>query len=353
MINKQIISRTILPRGFRLLGGRGLRAVVLLTLLCSTIQPLSAQNLFTRVDSFLTKYYRKVRYDTTYMARPQQKWVLIARFNLSGVSIMTEGVDQSALSPGSSSEGAHFKSRMKAQNKTTLTLGVGYQGIVLSLALNPARLAGKYRDYEFNLNCYRRNLGCDVIYSDAKNFTGWYDQEGMPRIEMPKGILHVQTLNLNGHYVFNHRRFSYPAAFSQSYIQHRSAGSFLLAASCMAQIARLETEQPLKMKVVNFGIGGGYGYNYVPRRGWLLHLSLLPTIIPYSYSSLTEGEVRKKDLYRFPEFIVTARSSVVYHWRNKFLGISMVYNYTNMGDKDDFAVYNSKWRLRTFFGLRI
>ncbi|MBR1788563.1 MAG: DUF4421 family protein [Bacteroidaceae bacterium] len=352
-MSRRITPTSILQRTLKLLRGRGLRAAMLLALMCGMIQPMSAQNIFTRVDSFLTKNYRKVRYDTTYMARPQRKWLLIARVNFSGASIMTEGIDDSALTPGSSSGGQHFKSRMKAKNKTTLSLGVGYQGIVLSLALNPAKLAGKYRDYEFNLNCYRRNLGCDVIYHDAKNFTGWYDQEGMPRINMPKGILRVQTLNLNGHYVFNHRRFSYPSAFSQSYIQHRSAGSFLLAASCMAQRATLDTEQKVKLKVVNVGIGGGYGYNYVPKKGWLLHASLLPTLIAYSYSSLTEGKERRKDLYRFPEFIVTARGSVVRHWGNKFLGISMVYNYTNMGDRDDFAVYNNKWRLRAFFGLRI
>ena len=51
----------------------------------------------------------------------------------------------------------------------------------------------------------------------------------MERIDLPEGILQVKTLNVNAFYVFNYRRFSYPAAFSQSYIQRRSAGSFLLA----------------------------------------------------------------------------------------------------------------------------
>lgn len=32
----------------------------------------------------------------------------------------------------------------------------------------------------------------------------------------------------NLYYIFNHRRFSYPAAYSQSTVQRRSAGSMLL-----------------------------------------------------------------------------------------------------------------------------
>lgn len=41
----------------------------------------------------------------------------------------------------------------------------------------------------------------------------------------------MQVLNLTGYYTFNHRRFSYPAAFTQSYIQRRSAGSWLAGIS--------------------------------------------------------------------------------------------------------------------------
>jgi hypothetical protein len=40
-------------------------------------------------------------------------------------------------------------------------------------------------------------------------------------------------------------------------------------------------------------------------------------------------------------------------WGNKFLGLSMVFNFTNIGDKDNLTVQNNKWRIRTFFGLRL
>ena len=305
--------------------------------------PVSAQSLLKRLDSVLTVNYHKIKYDTAYIMRPQDKWTVMARLNVSGALIETEGFDQ----------GQYYQSEMEANSKATLSLGVGYQGLTLSLALNPAKLMGKYNDYELNFNCYRRNFGFDVIYHDAKNFTGWYDQEGMDRIELPDGMLHVQTLNVNTYYAFNNRRFSYPAAFSQSYIQRRSAGSFLLAASGMWQRANLDWEQGLELKMTNIGIGAGYGYNYVPHQGWLLHISALPTFIVFSDASMTFGDEHMDMSYRFPEVIITGRGAVVRQWNKTFLGLTMVYNFTNIGNKDDFTIYNTKWRIRTFFGLRL
>ena len=303
----------------------------------------AAQNIFQRADSLLTRRYRKGGIDTAYISRPQTKWTLTARYNVSGAEIESEGMD----------EGYHFKSQIEADYKSTLSVGVSYLGFTLSMALNPAKLMGKYRDYEFNFNSYGRRFGFDVIYQEAKNFTGWYDRDDMQRIDLPPDLLSVKTLNVNAFYVFNSRRFSYPAAFSQSYIQRRSAGSFLLAASAMAQHATLHYEQPMELKMTNIGIGAGYGYNFVPSRRWLLHISALPTFIVYSNTSMTFDNNRVPLKYHFPEVIITGRGSAVYQWRNKFLGLSMVYNFTNIGHTDDLAIHNAKWRIRTFFGLRL
>ena len=322
---------------------RKLFAIVTPALMWAMTQPLSAQNIFQRIDSVLTENYRTVKYDTAYIVRPQTKWTVIARLNVSGATIETEGIDN----------GQYYQSEMEANSKATLSLGVGYQGFLLSLALNPAKLMGKYNDYELNFNCYRRSFGFDVIYHDAKNFTGWYDQEGMERVELPDGMLHVQTLNVNAYYAFNNRRFSYPAAFSQSYIQRRSAGSFLLAASGMGQRATLDWEEGQKLKMTNIGIGAGYGYNYVPHQGWLLHISALPTFIVYNNASMTFGGSQMDLKYHFPEVIITGRGAVVRQWGNKFLALTMVYNFTNIGNKNDFSIYNTKWRIRTIFGVRL
>lgn len=302
-----------------------------------------AQNIFHRVDSVLTLNYRKGDVDTAYITRPATKWTVTARMNVSGAKIEAEGIDQ----------GQHFKAEMEANRKATLSVGVSYLGLSLSASLNPAKMMGKYHDYELNFNSYGRRFGFDIIYQDAKNYTGWHDHEGMERITLPDGQLSVKTLNLNAFYVFNSRRFSYPAAFSQSYIQRRSAGSFLLAASGMGQRATLDWDQEMKLKMTNIALGAGYGYNYVPGKGWLLHISALPTFIVYSNTSMTFGDTRVPLHYHFPEVIITGRGAAVYQWNNKFFGISMVFNFTNIGHEETLAIHNIKWRIRTFFGVRL
>ena len=305
--------------------------------------PVGAQSIFRRIDSLLTVKYHKGDVDTAYIVRPRTKWTITARMNVSGAKIEAEGIDQ----------GQHFKAEMQANRKATLSLGVSYLGLSLSAALNPAKLMGKYHDFELNFNSYGRRFGFDIIYQDAKNFTGWHDHDGMERITLPDGVLSVKTLNLNAFYVFNSRRFSYPAAFSQSYIQRRSAGSLLLAVSGMGQQATLDWNQEMQLKMTNVSLGAGYGYNYVPGQGWLLHISALPTFIVYSNTSMTFGDTRVPLHYHFPEVIITGRGAVVRQWGNKFLGMSMLFNFTNIGHKESLTIHNIKWRVRTFFGLRL
>ena len=239
---------------------------ILAVFLLAISNNIDAQSILHRADSMLSLRYRKGGIDTAYITRPATKWTVTARMNVSGAKIEAEGIDQ----------GQHFKAEMQANRKATLSLGVSYLGLSLSASLNPAKLMGKYRDYELNFNSYGRRFGFDIIYQDAKNFTGWHDHDGMERITLPDGLLSVKTLNLNAFYVFNSRRFSYPAAFSQSYIQRRSASSFLLAASGQGQHATLEWDQEMQLKMTNISLGAGYGYNYVPSHGWLYTYLLCP-----------------------------------------------------------------------------
>ena len=150
-----------------------------------SIVPAEAQSNLHRIDSILTQNYLQEDVDTAYIMRPTTKWTVTARMNVSGAKIEAEGMENVQ----------HFKSEMEANRKATLSVGVSYLGFSLSAAINPAKLMGKYRDFELNFNSYGRRFGFDVIYQDAKNFTGWHDHDGMERIELPDGMLSVKTLN--------------------------------------------------------------------------------------------------------------------------------------------------------------
>jgi len=82
-------------------------AIMMLALMGDMTLPLSAQTIFQRIDSVPTVNYRKVKYDTAYLMRPQTKWTVLARINVSGATIETEGIDA----------GQHYQSKMEANSK--------------------------------------------------------------------------------------------------------------------------------------------------------------------------------------------------------------------------------------------
>ena len=77
------------------------------------------------IDSVLTTRYNRVDLDTNYVTRPQTKWTLIGRYNMSGTRIKTKGNDDSR----------HFESEFQANYKSTISASVSYMGLSLSLAL--------------------------------------------------------------------------------------------------------------------------------------------------------------------------------------------------------------------------
>jgi len=322
-------------------------SILMFTLFClGSFLQVKAQKAFRfvhRLDSLITKVNSTLDIDTNYVERPKNKWVIKGRFNVSGAKIGSTGIE----------EGKHFRSEMTADCKSTLSIAIGYRGLMASFALNPAKLLGHYSDYELNLQSYGKRFGFEFTYQDAHNFTGWYEIDEKERTDLPSDLLTLKAINLNTYFAFNHRRFSYPAAFSQRYIQRKSAGSFLLAASGQGQKGTVGNNRDFKFSMMNIGIGAGYGYNYVPARNWLLHLSALPTFIVYNHTSLTFNDSRVPLKYHFPEVIITGRSSIVREFGNKFIGITAVFNYTNIGDSNRLSVLNTKWRTRLFFGLRL
>ena len=313
-------------------------AYALIFFLCACItHDVQAQKLWRMLkhnDSIMSQRYRSGNIDTLYITRPSTRWTLTGRINVSGAKLKMEGKQM----------GIPFRSEMTADYKSTISL---------SMALNPAKLLGKYKDFEINLNSYNNRWGFDFIYQDARNFKGWHETEGQSRLELPPEVLTLKSLNVNAYYAFNHRRFSYPAAFTQSYIQRRSAGSFLLAVSGQGQRAKTKAQYESLLNVTNIGIGAGYGYNWVPSRHWLLHISSLPTFTVFSNTSLTVNDERIPLKYRFPEVIITARGAVIRQFGNMFVGMTMVYNFTNIGDENELSIHNDKWRTRLLVGLRL
>lgn len=304
-----------------------------------------------RGDSLLAANYHKVKYDTAYIGRPDARWTIKYRGNLSGADMRTTTV----------MDGVQNRSRVTADCRGTLSMAVAYRGLGLGVAVNPAKFAGKCKDFEYNLNSYSNRYGFDVVFLSSKTYHG-YKAADAERIDIHKGQISQNALNLNFYYAFNYRRFSFPAAFSQSYIQKRSAGSWMIGASFDGSKTELND---MTIRLNEFAVGAGYAYNLVIARHWLCHLSALPTMTIYSHdytktlTSADEGNgqtatntIRHDMKYHFPSAIITGRGAVVYSWRNKFAGATAVYNYSVAGNEDHLKVRRNKWRVRMFFGFR-
>ena len=220
-------------------------------------------------------------------------------------------------------------------------------------------MSGVYKDYEFNLNYFSSRLSLDASYQRSTTLAGDIERNGMQRLE--SGDVTMKVLNLAGYYTFNHRRFSYPAAFTQSYIQRRSAGSWLVGFSY--QGGSIVTSDELKAKNPNapdvriylghFGIGGGYGYNWVLGKKWLLHFSTLPTVVVFNRNNFkVNGERKKAQRMRF-NMLFNERLAIVRNFSPRFFaGATLVMN-NSVFDDENVIINQNKWRARAFVGARL
>ena len=219
---------------------------------------------------------------------------------------------------------------------------------------------GIYKDYEFNLNYYSSKISVDFSYQRSESLAGDINGDRGAQ-HLQSGDVTMKVLNMVGYYSFNHRRFSYPAAFTQSYIQRRSAGSWLAGISY--QGGSIKTTDGLKARnpnapdvriyVGHLGIGGGYGYNWVLGKKWLLHFSMLPTFVVYNRNNMTvNGERKKARRMRF-NMIFNERAAIVRNFSSRyFAGATLVMN-NSVLDDDVVVVNQNKWRARAFFGIRL
>ena len=308
------------------------------------------QQIKVRVDSMLTARYYKTSYDTNYVVRPEGKLTLKLRVNQSGDDFHVKG----------DKDGISSKADLNTSFKTTVSIGASYRGISASFSLNPAKMKGAYKDYELNVAYHSSRLSLDASYHRSTTLAG-DTERGNAVGHLEAGDVKMKMANLTAYYVFNHRRFSYPAAFTQSYIQRRSAGSWLAGISY--QGGSIETTEEFKERTPNaldvnihiglLGIGGGYGYNWVPSKRWLLHFSVLPAFVIYNHNYMTVNGVRKDaQHFRLGMIIFNERLAVVYNFSPRyFAGATLTMS--NSFFDNDVMVNHNKWRAQAFVGMRL
>lgn len=293
--------------------------------------------------------YFKSSYDTNYVVRPEGRLMLKARVNLSGDDFHVRGEQ----------EGFKAKADLTTKHKTTLSIAASYRGITAAMAFNPAKIKGTYKDYELNLVYYSSRLSLDASYHRSTTLSGDI-RKGDVYGHMEPGELKVKMANIAGYYIFNHRRFSYAAAYSQSYIQRRSAGSWLAGISyqggSVVTTDELKERKPdandIYIHLGLLGIGGGYAYNWVLGKRWLINLSMLPTFVVYNHNYMTVNDERRNAQHVRFSMIFNERVAIVCNISPRyFAGTTLTMGNTLFDN--DLIINQNKWRLRTFIGMRL
>lgn len=299
-----------------------------------------------RLDSIIDVKHARQSFDKAYIRRPKERWTLKARLNLAGAYLGSISVN----------EGIKTKTDLNSDLKATINFAASYRGISLGLGVNPLKLFQKNSDYELNINSYGTKYGFDVVLQRANSLNGKII-EGKEQIHIPRGFITQTALTTNFYYTFNHRKFSWAAALTQSTEQLKSAGSFLLGASFQAIRTKNDGNPslnllPMRIYMGHVGIGGGYAYNYVSSKQWLIHGSFLPTLVIINRNNITLDGVRQKMPFYFPSVITTGRFAVIRYYRNYFAGLTAVVNTSVIGRSDHIRLTYTKWRTRLIFGLR-
>lgn len=175
-------------------------------------------------------------------------------------------------------------------------------------------------------------------------------------------LAELRSFSIDGYYVFNNKRFAYPAAYKKSMVQRRTAGSWMLAARYMQgslynspEASWLSYNLLDCYSTLQASLGGGYSANIVlwhkdpvaPKdkglRNLTVNLTAMPMITLFNYLRTTtyyyneEGVYSHKKIakilcYPMPNFIGSAAAGLTL---GKFyFSVQFAYNWFYFRSRD-------------------
>lgn len=220
---------------------------------------------------------------------------------------------------------------------------------------------------EFNLSLYSAKLGADIYYLRSKDNYKVRNINGFEHIDSHKEFqfdgLKSEMKGINLYYIFNNRRFSYPAAYSQSTNQRKSAGSFLAGFSCSTHKltfdynqlpdwinSQLENNMRFRqMRYSDYSINFGYGYNWVFAKNCLANLSVTPAI-GYKKSAIQFDNDAYNERHGSVNFDIITRAAIVYNNTKYYVGASLL-AHTFDYHKNRFWINNTYGILQFYVGF--
>ena len=308
------------------------------------------------------------RVDTSYIEPPKYNYTLMLQ--------NTNTYEIYSISPKQGTE-------VTLAPQPSIKLGpyFGWRWIFLGYTFDLRNISNGDNKKELDLSLYSSQIGIDLFYRK----TG--DNYKIKKIKLEKNIdtralenmpfdgLDASLKGFNIYYIFNHRKFSYPAAFNQSTVQRRSSGSALVGFGYTNHSLSIDWNKlhgivaktlgnnavsndfdgsPAVEKITykDISFSGGYGYNWVFAHNWLFAASLSGALGYKMTKSDLEHNGKSSRTFSLKNFNLDGigRFGIVWNNNKWFFGASsIIHSYSYR--KQQFSALNIFGNLNIYIGF--
>lgn len=250
--------------------------------------------------------------DRRYIDAPEKPWQLIVRGN---VNQSTMKMTTSGTIAGIDYNASPY---LKTEPSQYVGLWAGYRGYGLGYTVNVGGDKGSYLTFGATGGAYGINVRIHSFKNNnpdfdlSSDFIPEENEDDWKKVELIDPIK-VRTLIADGYYLFNGKRFSYAAAYDQSVLQKRSAGSLMAGAMYYYGHINYATDPNGdliylmhglgRIKLWQGSVGVGYAYNWVPTRGLLVSAMAMPMLTFVNKIKAYGYETNVDELMDDPRFL--------------------------------------------------
>ncbi len=225
--------------------------------------------------------------DRRYIDAPKEPWQIMLKGNVNQSDLKMAAEDRDEFLSLSA------EPRLKTKPSSYAGVWAGYRGYGIGYSVNVGGDKGSYFTFGAMGGAYGVNVRIHNFENSNPNlrFSAEVmgDKEDIihEKVQLGKPIK-CHTVIADGYYLFNGKHFSYAAAYDQSVIQKRSAGS--LMAGAMYFYGRTDYAAHRNADIIDLmkglgaiklwqaSVGMGYAYNWVPAKGLLISVMAMPML---------------------------------------------------------------------------
>ena len=331
--------------------------------------------------------------DRNYIDAPREPWQIIVKGNINQSDLKMRATGDIDI--------VSYKAepRLKTEPSKYIGLWAGYRGYGLGYTINTGGDKGSYFTVGATGGSYGVNVRVHSFENNRPSFSFSTDFDDLinedidleeEEVELEDPI-RVHTVIADAYYLFNGKRFSYAAAYDQSVIQKKSAGSIMAGAMFYYGKIDYATKNNAeliylmrglgKVKLWQGSVGAGYAYNWVPVKGLLVNamampmLTLVNRIKVYAFKTNVEDVMNQYEDDEYPsdeellaQYVITplarksynsgiavnfdARISVTYNFGRYFVNAYGQFNNFRYTHEDNRGRLND-WFVNAAFGVRL